>query len=368
MWRLPTFDISWSDLFDLWNEISYEKGISPSFKEIIILEPPLVEGIEPCQGFDWLSVEELKGPIKSKKRTISYDFGKYTTHVAHAPKASLQTLKTLLENNRDEEALVSIALIATAKQFLGKLPNHWRGWNFRFLEEVEICCKRKASQLSYPPDWSHSSKWLFPKGFYSEEVIDETHNLDESIFVELALRNLAYYCESHRPCYYLRTDVDDVSRFENLMMEIGIKTVFHEIERGSSNEKDAPKENQSARIKKEIEDHDKLVHHREGKMVERRSVAYERSPQARKECLRHYGYECAICGMDFGKEFGEEFSEVIEVHHLKPLSLLKEEREIDPIRDLVPLCPNCHKMAHRKTGKPYTLDQLRNIRKASISS
>lgn len=305
MWRLPTFDISWSDLFDLWNEISYEKGISPSFKEIIILEPPLVEGIEPCQGFDWLSVEELKGPIKPKKRTISYDFGKYTTHVAHAPKASLQTLKTLLENNRDEEALVSIALIATAKQFLGK---------------------------------------------------------------ELALRNLAYYCESHRPCYYLRTDVDDVSRFENLMMEIGIKTVFHEIERGSSNEKDAPKENQSARIKKEIEDYDKLVHHREGKMVERRSVAYERSPQARKECLRHYGYECAICGMDFGKEFGEEFSEVIEVHHLKPLSLLKEEREIDPIRDLVPLCPNCHKMAHRKTGKPYTLDQLRNIRKASISS
>ncbi|WP_158539825.1 HNH endonuclease [Gordonibacter sp. 28C] len=97
-------------------------------------------------------------------------------------------------------------------------------------------------------------------------------------------------------------------------------------------------------------------------------MAYERSPQARKECLQHYGYECAICGMDFGKEFGEEFSGVIEVHHLEPLNLLKEEREIDPIRDLVPLCPNCHKMVHRKTGKPYTLDQLRNIRKASITS
>ncbi|WP_147272960.1 hypothetical protein [Gordonibacter sp. 28C] len=158
MWQLPTFDISWSDLLGLWNEISYEKGISPSFKEIIILEPALVEGIEPCQGFDWLSVEELKGPIKPKKRTISYDFGKYTTHVARAPKASLQTLKTLLENNRDEEALASIALIATAKQFLGKVPNHWRGWNFRFFEEAKICCERKASQLSHPPYWSHSSK------------------------------------------------------------------------------------------------------------------------------------------------------------------------------------------------------------------
>ena len=122
---------------------------------------------------------------------------------------------------------------------------------------------------------------------------------------------------------------------------------------------------QVERIEDEIEDYDKGVRHREGEDGGERSVAYERSPQARRACLRHYGCKCSICGIDFGKEFGEEFSGVIEVHHLEPLSLSKGEREIDPIKDLVPLCPNCHKMVHRKAGKPYTLEQIRALRRTS---
>lgn len=363
MQQLPTFDVSWSNLLDLWNEISYETGINPSFEKIVVLESTVVEGIEPCQGFDWLPAAKLGDSIKPKKRTINYGYRKYAAHVAHAPKASLQTLHMLLENNIDEEMFASIALLATAKQFLGKLPHHWRGWNYRFLQEIQRSYDGKTDRPSYPSAWHHSTKWIFPEGFYSKGVVDGTSKLNASIFVELSLCNLAYYCDTYCPCYYLQTDIDDAARFEEVMADIGMRTVFQE-NKGRSGlcEKDTPKQKQIKLIEKEIEDYDKSAHHREGKMVERKSVAYERSPQARSACLQHYGYKCAICGIDFGKEFGKEFSGVIEVHHLEPLSLSKGEREVDPIKDLIPLCPNCHKMIHRKTGKPYTLEEVKAIR------
>ena len=80
-------------------------------------------GVEPCQGFDWLPVAKLAEPVKPKKRTISYSFGKYTAHVAQAPKASLETLNLLMENNLDEKAFASIALIATAEHFWASCPS-----------------------------------------------------------------------------------------------------------------------------------------------------------------------------------------------------------------------------------------------------
>lgn len=103
MQQSSSFELSWSNLIDLWNESSYEKGADLSFKEIVILESFAEEGVEPCQGFDWLPVAKLAEPVKPKKRTISYSFGKYTAHVAQAPKASLETLNLLMENNLDEK-------------------------------------------------------------------------------------------------------------------------------------------------------------------------------------------------------------------------------------------------------------------------
>lgn len=71
MQQSSSFELSWSNLIDLWNESSYEKGADLSFKEIVILESFAEEGVEPCQGFDWLPVAKLAEPVKPKKRTIS---------------------------------------------------------------------------------------------------------------------------------------------------------------------------------------------------------------------------------------------------------------------------------------------------------
>ena len=88
--------------------------------------------------------------------------------------------------------------------------------------------------------------------------------------------------------------------------------------------------------------------HVEGKVYESHSVGFERNLKAREECLRHYGCKCSVCGFDFEKEYGEIGRGFIEVHHIVPLSTIREEYVVDPIRDLRPLCSNCHSMVHRR--------------------
>jgi predicted HNH restriction endonuclease len=76
--------------------------------------------------------------------------------------------------------------------------------------------------------------------------------------------------------------------------------------------------------------------------------AYERDPKARQKCIDYYGLSCKICSFSFEEEFGDLGRGFINVHHLKPLSEIGQEYKVDPIRDLLPVCPNCHAMFHRK--------------------
>jgi len=55
---------------------------------------------------------------------------------------------------------------------------------------------------------------------------------------------------------------------------------------------------------------------------------------------------------------------VIEVHHLTPLATVRGVHEVDAVRDLRPLCPNCHTMAHRREP-PYTMDALKTLSEES---
>ena len=99
----------------------------------------------------------------------------------------------------------------------------------------------------------------------------------------------------------------------------------------------------------------------EGQKKQITSNAYERNPEARKRCVDYYGYKCSICAFDFEKIFGDIGKGFIHVHHLKPVSEIGEEYYVDPIKDLRPVCPNCHAMLHRR--KPcYTIDELKKNR------
>ena len=87
---------------------------------------------------------------------------------------------------------------------------------------------------------------------------------------------------------------------------------------------------------------------------------YERNPKARIECIEHHGYSCTVCGCNFEKVYGDIGKGFIHVHHLVPLADTNEEREVNSIEDLVPVCPNCHAMLHR-CKPPYTPDELKEI-------
>ncbi len=87
---------------------------------------------------------------------------------------------------------------------------------------------------------------------------------------------------------------------------------------------------------------------------------YERNPYARQQCIEHYGCCCSVCDFDFEQFFGELGRGFIHVHHLRQLSDIQSEYEIDPIADLRPICPNCHAMIHHGT-EMLSIEQLREL-------
>lgn len=89
---------------------------------------------------------------------------------------------------------------------------------------------------------------------------------------------------------------------------------------------------------------------------------YERDLKARKKCLEAKGYSCSVCKIDFEKVYGIIGKSFIHVHHLKELCSIGKKYKVNPITDLVPVCPNCHAMLHQR--KPcYTIDELKSILK-----
>lgn len=88
--------------------------------------------------------------------------------------------------------------------------------------------------------------------------------------------------------------------------------------------------------------------------------AYERNPKAREKCISYYGLTCSCCGFDFSKIYGQIGQNFIHVHHLILISEIKEKYLIDPVKDLRPVCANCHAMIHRK-NPPFTIDEIKTM-------
>ena len=87
---------------------------------------------------------------------------------------------------------------------------------------------------------------------------------------------------------------------------------------------------------------------------------YERDPIAREKCLEYHGPKCCICNFDFGKHYGDGMEGFIHVHHIRPLADIGKEYQVDPIKDLIPVCPNCHAVIHsRKIA--FSPDEVKNL-------
>lgn len=76
---------------------------------------------------------------------------------------------------------------------------------------------------------------------------------------------------------------------------------------------------------------------------------YERDRKARELCIAHYGARCAVCDLSFDERYGKAMTGFIHVHHLTPLSQIRETYCVDPIKDLRTICPNCHAVVHSRS-------------------
>lgn len=85
---------------------------------------------------------------------------------------------------------------------------------------------------------------------------------------------------------------------------------------------------------------------------------YERNPALRALCLKRRGCRCVACGMSFEEIYGSAAAGFIHVHHLEPLGSVGHAHLVDPVRDLVPVCPNCHAVIHRREP-PFTPAEVR---------
>ncbi|WP_162623002.1 HNH endonuclease [Billgrantia lactosivorans] len=77
--------------------------------------------------------------------------------------------------------------------------------------------------------------------------------------------------------------------------------------------------------------------------------AYERNGAARQLCIEAHGTECVACGVSMEDLYGAEARGFIHVHHLTPVAEAGE-RLVDPVRDMRPVCPNCHAIIHLGGG------------------
>lgn len=83
-----------------------------------------------------------------------------------------------------------------------------------------------------------------------------------------------------------------------------------------------------------------------------REIVYEKKQQALNQGI----LKCCVCEFSFIDSFGTEF---IECHHIKPIS--ESGETTTKLENLELVCPNCHRMLHRKfEGHFLSIDELRN--------
>ena len=98
----------------------------------------------------------------------------------------------------------------------------------------------------------------------------------------------------------------------------------------------------------------------EGKLRKVTVNSFERNAIARQLCIKHYQAKCSVCDLDFEKRYGSVGKGFIHVHHLVELSTIGREYKVDPVKDLRPVCPNCHAMLHQRSPA-HSIEELRKM-------
>lgn len=107
---------------------------------------------------------------------------------------------------------------------------------------------------------------------------------------------------------------------------------------------------------------------KEGSKTLRYVTTYERDPRYRRQALAIHGLRCKACGVDMGEKYGPYAEGLIHVHHVVPVSEYETAKKIDPATELVPVCPNCHAVIHRKKTSTLSVEDVCTLLDTSAKS
>lgn len=96
----------------------------------------------------------------------------------------------------------------------------------------------------------------------------------------------------------------------------------------------------------------------EGVVFEASYLKRSRNRSLVAECRERDREVCQTCHT---KPMGRNKVTVIEVHHLNPLLSADSHGLMTKLKDLVCLCPTCHRIAHTGDQQPLSLDEIKNI-------
>jgi predicted restriction endonuclease len=107
----------------------------------------------------------------------------------------------------------------------------------------------------------------------------------------------------------------------------------------------------------------------EGRKKTFTTQVYERSKLLRDKAVEQYSQngriKCEACGFDFHMKYGEIGEGYIEIHHQKPLFQYEgtdfSKFMEDALRNVIPVCSNCHRIIHRRKDMPLTIEELRKL-------
>jgi 5-methylcytosine-specific restriction endonuclease McrA len=86
----------------------------------------------------------------------------------------------------------------------------------------------------------------------------------------------------------------------------------------------------------------------------------ERSSRLAQAAKKRDGYVCQICKFSLVDYYGDLARGFAEVHHKIPLASLRN-KTVTQLKDLITVCPNCHRMLHRMTGQAPDIRELKKI-------
>lgn len=107
----------------------------------------------------------------------------------------------------------------------------------------------------------------------------------------------------------------------------------------------------------------------EGRVETKVSKQRVRSKILRDRAIQYYTVngriECCVCGFSYTDKYGKLGEGFIEIHHEKPIYQYEEEGTEtfieEALKSVKPLCANCHRMIHRKSTEPLSIEDLRKI-------